>query len=34
MDDVPLPLTPVLVHPHAAGESLELLLRAVRGRAR
>ena len=34
MDDVPLPLTPVLVHTHAAGESLELLLRAVRGRAR
>ena len=34
MDDVPLPLTPVLTHPHSAGESLELLLRAVRGRAR
>jgi formylmethanofuran dehydrogenase subunit B len=30
MDDVPLPLTPVLVHPRAAGESLELLLRAIR----
>lgn len=33
MDDVPLPLTPVLAHPRAAGESLELLLQAVRGRA-
>jgi formylmethanofuran dehydrogenase subunit B len=32
MDDVPLPLTPVLAHPRSAGESLELLLRAVRQR--
>jgi formylmethanofuran dehydrogenase subunit B len=29
MDDVPLPLTPVLVHPRPAAESLELLLRAI-----
>ena len=34
LDDVPLPLTPVLAHPCSAGDSLELLLRAVRGRAR
>ena len=33
MDDVPLPLTAVLVHPRAADESLELLLRAIRRRA-
>jgi formylmethanofuran dehydrogenase subunit B len=33
MDDVPLPLTPVLAHPRPAGDSLELLLRAIRGRA-
>ena len=34
MDDVPLPLTPVLIHPHPAGESLGLLLRAIHGRTR
>ncbi len=33
MDDVPLPLTPVLAHPRAAGQSLELLLDALRRRA-
>jgi formylmethanofuran dehydrogenase subunit B len=32
MDDVPLPLSAVLAHPRSAGESLGLLLRAVRGR--
>jgi formylmethanofuran dehydrogenase subunit B len=32
MDEVPLPLTPVLIHPRPAGETLDLLLRAVRGR--
>jgi formylmethanofuran dehydrogenase subunit B len=30
MDDVPLPLTPVLVHPRRAADTLALLLRAVR----
>ncbi|HEX2218888.1 MAG TPA: hypothetical protein VHG35_08790 [Gemmatimonadales bacterium] len=30
MDDVPLPLSPVLVHPRKAAETLSLLLRAVR----
>ena len=33
LDEVPLPLTPVLTHPRPAGETLELLLRAVRARA-
>jgi formylmethanofuran dehydrogenase subunit B len=33
MDDVPLPLTSVLRHPHPAAESLQLLLRALRQRA-
>lgn len=33
MDDVPLPLTPVLTHPRPASESLDLLLRAIRRRA-
>ena len=33
MDDVPLPLTAMLAHPCPAGESLEPLLRAIRGRA-
>jgi formylmethanofuran dehydrogenase subunit B len=33
MDDVPLPLTTILAHSRPAGESLELLLRAIRGRA-
>ena len=32
MDEVPLPLTTILPHPRPAGESLELLLRAIRGR--
>lgn len=30
LDDVPLPLTPVLLHPRPAGQTLELLLQAVR----
>jgi hypothetical protein len=34
LDEVPLPLTPVLIHPHPAGETLSLLLRAIRGRTR
>ena len=29
MDDVPLPLTPVLLHPRPPADSLELLLRAI-----
>ena len=33
LDEVPLPLTPVLPHPRAAGQSLELLLDALRRRA-
>jgi formylmethanofuran dehydrogenase subunit B len=33
LDEVPLPLTPVLVHPRPAGETLDLLLQAVRRRA-
>ena len=33
MDEVPLPLTPVLGHPRAAGDALELVLGAVRRRA-
>jgi formylmethanofuran dehydrogenase subunit B len=33
MDDVPLPLTTMLAHPCPAAESLEVLLRAIRGRA-
>lgn len=32
LDEVPLPLTPVLSHPRPAGETLDLLLRAVRRR--
>jgi formylmethanofuran dehydrogenase subunit B len=32
MDDVPLPLTPVLTHPRRAADTLGLLLRAVRVR--
>jgi formylmethanofuran dehydrogenase subunit B len=32
VDEVPLPLTPVLTHPQPAGRILQLLLRAVRGR--
>lgn len=34
LDDVPLPLTPVLIHPRPAGDTLDLLLHAVRGSAR
>lgn len=33
MDDVPLPLTPVLAHPRRAADTLGLLLRAVRAQA-
>ena len=33
MDDVPLPLTPVLAHPRTAGETLELLRQAIGRRA-
>ena len=33
LDDVPLPLTPVLIHPRSAAETLGLLLGAVRARA-
>jgi formylmethanofuran dehydrogenase subunit B len=32
LDEVPLPLTPVLVHPRSATETLGLLLRAIRAR--
>ena len=34
LDEVPLPLTPVLIHPHPASETLGLLLRAIHGRTR
>lgn len=33
LDEVPLPLTPVLAHPRPTGETLDRLLRALRARA-